>query len=193
MTQSVKSKLSANVPGPGRDGCRLELNARARVNDNPKQADQWALFDVSHPIEKMRWKGSLGSEQIVADRRYRAACVWQKFFYKCQGLTTTREWLQEHVDGTGDPHAAPAARMDASMQRLNVMEQVGMTRRRFEDLDSICGLGLTVSEQGRATSRHPSSVRESFLSALDVVGGFPEWDREMERVGVLYLTGAETN
>jgi hypothetical protein len=47
-----------------------------------------------------------------------------------------------------------------------------------------------VSEPGRATSRHPSSVRESFLSALDVVGGYREWDREMERVGVLYLTGA---
>ncbi|MEN0652401.1 MULTISPECIES: hypothetical protein [Hyphobacterium] len=172
------------LPEPGRDGNPLELAARARVNQNPKEPDQWAPFDVSHPIEKMRLRGSLGADALQIDLRYRAARVWFVFWNRAFGYghDTT---LRESVDGGGDGTGSANARAQAVIDRTKILGQPGMTRRRFYDLDAICGGGSRISELAQATHRDQKTVRESLLTGLDVVAGFQPWDRYIQGIPTL--------
>ncbi len=190
--------LRTSSPG-GRDGENLQLTHRARVNDNPKHADQWADFDTSHPIEKMRVRQSLGTSAQQRFRRYCAAKVWLTFFLKAQGFNVST-WLKEQVDGTGDPEASALSRLDAMMQRMNVIDASLMDlsahrslvmQRRFFDLDSVCAIGFTVSEVANRTGRSERGVKKSLLSGLDAISGYAPWDKHLEAVGVLYIEGRD--
>lgn len=190
--------LRASSPG-GRDGGNLQLTHRARVNDNPKHADQWADFDTSHPIEKMRVRQSLGTSVQQRFRRYCAAKVWVTFFLKAQGFNVST-WLKEQVDGTGDPEASTLSRLDALMQRMNVIDaslvdlsahRSLVMQRRFFDLDSVCAIGFTISEVANRTGRSERGVKKSLLSGLDAISGYAPWDKHLESVGVLYIEGRD--
>lgn len=172
------------LPEPGRDGNPLELAARARVNQNPKEPDQWAPFDVSHPIEKMRLRGSLGADALQIDLRYRSARVWFVFWNRAFGYGHDAT-LRESVDGSSDGTAAADARAQAVIDRTKILAQPGMTRRRFHDLDAVCGAGMRFADVARATHRTGDTVRESVLTGLDVVAGFEPWDRYIQGIPTL--------
>lgn len=186
-TEQERREFAMRPSNPGgRDGQPLELTHEARVSE-AKQADEWASFDTSHPIEKMYRRGSLGGSELQSFGRYRAARVWYQFFIKCQGLGSLGEWLREHVDGSGDPQASIASRMDATMQRVNILDCSGMTYRRFKDLDLVCGAGHRIAEVAKATARDQKTVRESLLSALDVVSGYRLWESHLQAVQVIWV------
>jgi hypothetical protein len=190
-SQARKFARRPSHPG-GRDGQKLDLSARAQVNEISKQRDQWASFDTSHPIEKMRARGSLSSDPLTADRRYRAARVWLQLYLTSQGLTSGGEWLQELVDGTSDPEASSIAKLHASNERIQFQRsELGsrddVANARFGVLDSVCGYGRSISEVVKATNRQKKTVRAQLFFGLDAIGGYALWDKRMESVPSLYI------
>jgi hypothetical protein len=64
-----------------------------------------------------------------------------------------------------------------------------MTERRFRDLDSVVGLGRTLTEVGDRDGRTLNAVKKSLFAGLDAVAGYARWDRLLQSVQV---TGAFT-
>lgn len=196
VADEAAARPRADLPPPGRAGEKPAYTHLAQVSENPKHyTDEWAKFDTSHPIEKMRVKGTLGENAAQAFRRYCAARVWFHFWLRSQGLGSKGEWLREHVDGTADPQAGITMRLDAAHMRLAVMDAMAftptgrktMSQQRFDDLDSVCGYGRRLIDVARATNRDPKTVRKSLFAGLDAVCGFALWDKHLESVSVLYI------
>ena len=177
---------------PGRAGDVLEMThwvATPADESRPNGPRAWAPLDTRHPIMSMYRRGSLASDEATAFGRYRAAMVWDRYFNQAYGIGSGPDFCPDHVDGSGDPQAGMLARMEASMERLNVMDAPGMTERRFRDLDSVVGLGRTLTEVGDRDGRTLNAVKKSLFAGLDAVAGYARWDRLLQSVQV---TGAFT-
>ena len=175
--------------------------ARARVNRNPKAPDEWALFDVSHPIERARLrlerKGAcwLGDDERDVDRRYRAARVWAELYQRAHGRTSGPV-LSERVDGHGDSQIGAEMRAQASMDRMRIIHgrsergeepAHGMTPLRASYLDAVCGEGFTYSGYAERIGLSHQVVRRELVKALDAVAGYSPWANRIERVVVLAI------
>ena len=174
--------------GPGRDGQGLDLTHWVRTLEDdarPNGPSAWAQLDTTHPIEKMFRKGSLAPDEAVAAARYRAAQVWDRFFRRAHGIGGGGGFMSESVDGSADPQASAVARMDATRERLYVMDEPGMTLIRFSDLDSVCGAGMRIADISKRSGRDPKTIRESLFSGLDVVTGYARWDRLLQGVQIV--------
>lgn len=173
---------------PGRDGQLLDMSHYVPTPADPERPAgprAWARLDTSHPIDAMYRRGSLAKDQATAYGRYRAAQVWERYFNRANGIGGGPGFMSESVDGSGDPQAAMHARMEATMERLNVMDAPGMTERRFKDLDSVIGYGKTPTQVANGTGRTANAVKKSVLAGLDAVAGFARWDRLMQGVQIV--------
>lgn len=151
--------------------------------DRPSGPRAWARLDISSPIEKMFRKGTLGQDEATAYARYRAAQVWFRFFIRAIGADGYSPMLGEVVDGSGDPQAAITIKFEAVQERVNTLDV--LTIRRFDDLDAVVGFGKTIAQRAIETDRSAKTVRESVLKALDIISGYPCWDKHMQQVQVV--------
>jgi hypothetical protein len=173
---------------PGRDGQLLDMSHFVPTPADPERPNGprvWARLDTRHPIDSMYRRGSLAPDKDVAICRYRAAQVWERYFNRANGIGGGPGFMSESVDGSGDPQAAMHARMEATMERLNVMDAPGMTERRFRDLDSVVGYGKTPTQVANGTGRTANAVKKSIFAGLDAVAGFARWDRLMQGVQIV--------
>lgn len=173
---------------PGRDGQgKAKMIGRVQVNENPKQPEEWVMFQAEHPIDVMRIKGTLGKSQPETVRRYQAAIVWHKFLVRAEGGESSGDWLSEKVDSSPDPEQGVIKKAEAASQRAAIRLAPGVTSTRFNDLDSVVGRGMSLRERARATNRQHTSVRKSLLSGLDAVAKFDKWQNHLEGIQVLYV------
>lgn len=173
-------------PGREDDGQRLtHYVATLSEPDNPRSLLVWAQLDTGHPIAEMFRKGSLGTDEAQAYGRYRAAEVWYRFYTKVSGRSGYNAVMGEMVDGSADPEAGAVSVLNAAHERLAVLDAKGMTKIRFDDLDSVVGAGNRIADRALATGRDQKTVRKSLLRGLDAVSGFGRWDKEIQRVQVV--------
>jgi hypothetical protein len=180
-------RVLGSIP-PGREGQnKTEMLGRAQVNENPKQPEEWVMFQAEHPIDVMRIKGTLGRSEAETVRRYQAAIVWHKFLVRAEGGESSGGWLSEKVDSSPDPEQGIIKKAEAASQRAAIRSAPGVTSNRFADLDSVVGRGTTLRERAKDTNRHHSSVRESVLAGLDAVAKFDKWQNHLDGIEVLYV------
>lgn len=171
----------------GREGKRQDLTARVLVS-GPKEPARYALLDVSHSIEKMRLKGTLGRDEAETIRRYKAARLFARMFDAAHPGAKS-PMLAARVDGGGgNGEGARIAMLDASAELVHLqMHARGMTVTRYLDLEAVCAKGHSFKAHADATGRHHSTVTESIMHGLDAIADYEPWQRRLDAEVVLKI------